>query len=337
VFRFDVAVPPFRGDPAEVQQEIAALPARLQGAAYPRVEAAAARAGAGLDRAAAGLSLFRAARQASEQCPAVAGGPEGNGKARVRFGNDGKVRGVELLNARFRDTPAGECVQRLFAAVSVPPFAGSEATVLNKFFLGDGPGPAPSFDYELAAQALASNPPPLDTAAAARVLRDAALAAAACRKRDAWGPGEVRVDFMNIGLVNAVELLSRQFEGTATGECVANAFRAAHVPAFSGPSSVLVQGFQVLPSLSFDEVQASEALQDAARTAASCVSERGPKGRLEVGVRFGPDGHVARAAVVTEAFAGSLSASCVAMVARRVQVEAFDGPAPPLFQSLELR
>lgn len=88
--------------------------------------------------------------------------------------------------------------------------------------------------------------------------------------------------------------------------------------------------------MSFDEVRATEALLDAARLAAECKSSTGPKGPLEVGVRFGPNGHVLRAAVVTAEFAGSVAAKCVEMVFRRAEVPEFDGPAPPLFQRIDI-
>src|SRR5690348_4670643 len=99
--------------------------------------------------------------------------------------------------------------------------------------------------------------PPFDLAQAARALKEAAQKASECHLGDAWGNGELQVDFTNYGRVDHAQLLGERFAGTATGECVANAFRAAHVPVFSGPSPGLIQGFEVEPSSSLDEAKAA--------------------------------------------------------------------------------
>jgi hypothetical protein len=52
------------------------------------------------------------------------------------------------------------------------------------------------------------------------------------------------VTFSPDGPVKSVSV-SAPFAGTAVGQCVANAFRGAHVPPFSGSSFTLPKGFQI--------------------------------------------------------------------------------------------
>jgi hypothetical protein len=332
MFRVEAAVPAFLGETRSVSQALHAQPPRAEGTASPRLVAAIARDPQRFDASAAGLALARAARQVTQQCRRLPGGPAGDGKVLVEFANDGRAKDVQLLAAQFQGAPSGECASKVFSTVRVPAFAGGSARVVKTFFIGDGSGPAPAFDYEAAAQALADGPPPFDPAKAEPVLRDAAQRASECHLGDAWGSGEIQVEFNNYGRVDHAQLLGERFEGTATGECVANAFRAASVPVFRGPSSGFIQGFEVEPSSSLDEATAAKALADAAQLAAACKPKSGPTGQLEVGVRFSPDGSVQLALVVTAEFRGSITAKCVEMWSRRIRVAPFDGPAPPLFQ-----
>jgi hypothetical protein len=332
VLRFEVSVPPFDGPPGTVQQLLEALAVRPPESIYPRVSAATRQAG-GIDLAAAVVAITRAAREVSAQCD-LPGGPRGTGRVELTFGNDGRVRSTELHTTQFRDTPVGACIQQVFGLVSVTPFRGRASPLIKSFRVGSGPEPASDHDYEAAAQALANHPPAFDAKAAARALNEAASAAGTCPATDAWGWGEAELDFTNLGFVDHAALLSERFEGSKTGNCVANEFRRVEIPVFSGPSPSLVQDFEVQPSRRFDEEKARQALEAAAKLAAFCSGKSNPKGPLEVGVRFGSDGHVTRALVLTPAFRGSPQGSCVEMVFRRAIVPTFEGPAPPLFQRL---
>jgi len=339
VFRFEASVPAFAGDSDVLSQAIEALPRRPLGAVYPRSVPLVPEPANGFDWSAAGLALQRAARQVTKICQAVPGGPTGSGRVVVEFGNNGQSQDVRLRDEQFQGTPTGRCILERFALVSVPPFAGNSNPVLQPFFIGDGPGPAPAFDYEAAARALANHPPPFDATAAKPGLEAAAREASDCNYGDAWGWGEIQVDYTNYGRVNHARLLSERFDGTRTGNCIANAFRSAQVPVFSGPSQSFVHEFELEPEPSrrFDADKASQVVVDAARLAASCTTEKGPRGTLEVGVRFDRDGSVKRALVISEAFLHTATKSCVEMVFRRLRVLPFDGPAPALFQQVVLQ
>jgi eukaryotic-like serine/threonine-protein kinase len=86
---------------------------------------------------------------------------------------------------------------------------------------------------------------PLNRGAAMAALGSAASAASACKR--AGGPsgsGSVKVTFSPDGPAKSVTV-SAPFAGTAVGQCVAGAFRGAHVPPFSGSSITLPKSFQI--------------------------------------------------------------------------------------------
>ena len=87
--------------------------------------------------------------------------------------------------------------------------------------------------------------PPLIRGAAVSALSSAASAAMACKRADGpTGSGTASVTFSPDGPVKAVRV-SAPFAGTSVGQCVANAFRGAHVPPFSGSAVTLPKGFQI--------------------------------------------------------------------------------------------
>jgi hypothetical protein len=61
------------------------------------------------------------------------GGPAGPGKARVIYANDGSVKSVEILTARFRDTLTGSCVRMVFRRAKIPAFTGQPPTFIKSF------------------------------------------------------------------------------------------------------------------------------------------------------------------------------------------------------------
>jgi len=77
---------------------------------------------------------------------------------------------------------------------------------------------------------------PFDRPAAARAL---GISVASCKRADGpTGAGHVKVTFQPTGSVSAVDV-GAPYAGTATGTCIAQRYRAASVPAFSGgPLSV---------------------------------------------------------------------------------------------------
>jgi len=86
---------------------------------------------------------------------------------------------------------------------------------------------------------------PLNRGAALAALGTAASAATACKREGGpSGSGSASVTFSPDGPVKAVTV-SAPFAGTAVGQCVAAAFRGAHVPPFSGSSITLPKSFQV--------------------------------------------------------------------------------------------
>jgi hypothetical protein len=336
VVRFEAGKLDFPGGSGSVREAVGTLPSPPPQSAYPRLVSAAAPPSQRFDLAALQLAVFRAAKRVSEQCRSMRG-PTGKGQIELQLGSDGKVERTELVSEQFRGTPSGKCAEKQFALVQVPPFTGTASPVLKTFVIGDSAESASGFDYEAAEQKLAHNPAGFDAAAATQALKKASLAAAACRAQGAWGWGEIQVDFLRYGSVDRATLLTERFQNTETGRCVVNAFREARVPIFGGPSSVFVQGFEVRPSgQPFDETKAELALAQAAELARNCAPKGEPTGPLEVGVRFGADGH-ASAVVLTLRFRNTVTASCVQMVFRRnAVVSPFDGPAPPLFERVEI-
>jgi eukaryotic-like serine/threonine-protein kinase len=86
---------------------------------------------------------------------------------------------------------------------------------------------------------------PLNRGAAVVALNSAASAAMACKRSGGpTGSGTATITFSPDGPVKFVSV-SAPFDGTPVGQCVANVFRGAHVPPFSGSSFTLPKGFQI--------------------------------------------------------------------------------------------
>lgn len=84
--------------------------------------------------------------------------------------------------------------------------------------------------------------PPFDRAAAGRAL---GISVASCKRADGpTGPGHLKVTFQPSGSVSAVDM-EPPYAGTPTGACIAQRFRAATVPAFSGSSLSVGKGFAI--------------------------------------------------------------------------------------------
>ena len=104
------------------------------------------------------------------------------------------------------------------------------------------PDPAP--------QPTAALPPPserapLNRGAAMATLSSAAYSAMSCRRPDGpSGAGSANITFSPDGPVKSVAI-SAPFAGTPVGQCVAAAFRAAHVPPFSGSAFSITRSFQI--------------------------------------------------------------------------------------------
>jgi hypothetical protein len=80
---------------------------------------------------AAATALGNAAKLASSCRPR--GGPSGPGKARVVYSNDGEVKQVEILTAKFRDTLTGSCVNMVFRRAKIAAFKGEPPTFIKSF------------------------------------------------------------------------------------------------------------------------------------------------------------------------------------------------------------
>ena len=86
---------------------------------------------------------------------------------------------------------------------------------------------------------------PLNRGAALAALGTAASAATSCKRQGGpTGSGSASVTFSPDGPVKSVTV-SPPFAGTPVGQCVASAFRGAHVPPFSGSSITLPKSFQI--------------------------------------------------------------------------------------------
>lgn len=86
---------------------------------------------------------------------------------------------------------------------------------------------------------------PLNRGAALAALGSAASTATSCKREGGpSGSGSASVTFSPDGPVKSVTV-SAPFAGTPVGQCVANAFRGAHVPPFSGSSVTLPKSFQI--------------------------------------------------------------------------------------------
>lgn len=114
------------------------------------------------------------------------------------------------------------------------------------------PAPAPQAPPPEAkpAEPAAPLPPPserapLNRGAALAALSNAASAATGCKRPDGpSGAGTATVTFSPDGPVKSVSV-SAPFTGTPVGQCVANAFKGAHVPPFSGSSFTLPKSFNI--------------------------------------------------------------------------------------------
>jgi eukaryotic-like serine/threonine-protein kinase len=111
----------------------------------------------------------------------------------------------------------------------------------------DTPSPAPAPEPPAAVE----KPPPADQRAplnrgsALAALSSAANSVAGCARADGpSGSGSASITFSPEGPVSAVRL-SAPFAGTPVGACVQNAFRGAHVPAFSGSAVTLSKSFRI--------------------------------------------------------------------------------------------
>lgn len=98
---------------------------------------------------------------------------------------------------------------------------------------------------------------PERAAAVARVLRDAAQRASACRPRGGpTGDGEVRVVFSSKGRVRSLEILTPRFRDTVTGSCIGIIFRRLRIGTFAGPEREYVQRFSIPESPDVSEFPA---------------------------------------------------------------------------------
>lgn len=93
----------------------------------------------------------------------------------------------------------------------------------------------------------ASPPPPqgkeFDRAAASSALGAAASAAKGCL--GVSSTGSIRVVFAPSGKVSSAVVQSGPFAGTPQGGCIADAFRAARVPAFDGADVSVSKSFVI--------------------------------------------------------------------------------------------
>ncbi len=86
---------------------------------------------------------------------------------------------------------------------------------------------------------------PLNRGAAMATLSSAAYSAMSCRRPEGpSGAGTANISFSPDGPVKSVAI-SAPFAGTPVGQCVAAAFRAAHVPPFSGSAFSITRSFQI--------------------------------------------------------------------------------------------
>ncbi len=84
--------------------------------------------------------------------------------------------------------------------------------------------------------------PPFDRPSAARAL---GVSVATCKRAGGpTGAGHVRVTFQPSGAVSAVDV-EPPFAGTPTGACIAQRYRSASVPAFSGGALTVGKGFAI--------------------------------------------------------------------------------------------
>lgn len=91
-----------------------------------------------------------------------------------------------------------------------------------------------------------STAPPFSKASAISALGAASGAAGSCKKGGGpTGVGKVQVTFAPSGRVTSATVMGPPFAGTAVGGCVANVFRRAKVPAFSGNAVTVSKSFAI--------------------------------------------------------------------------------------------
>lgn len=91
-----------------------------------------------------------------------------------------------------------------------------------------------------------STAPPFSKASAISALGAASSSAGSCKKGGGpTGVGKVQVTFAPSGKVTSATVMGPPFAGTAVGGCVANAFRRAKVPAFSGNAVTVSKSFAI--------------------------------------------------------------------------------------------
>ena len=103
---------------------------------------------------------------------------------------------------------------------------------------------APSDVVDPQASPVVTNPPlpneveehlPFSSSAAAQAMRQASIMASRCRREgDPTGEARIQITFAGSGKVTSATVSGPPFAGTATGSCIAEQFRKAQVPEFSG-------------------------------------------------------------------------------------------------------
>ena len=83
-----------------------------------------------------------------------------------------------------------------------------------------------------------------DKAAAKEALNSAAAKAASCGS-GGGAKGKVQLTFANSGKVSSAEITEGPFAGTAAGKCAVRHFKAARIPAFSGPPQTVAKSFKI--------------------------------------------------------------------------------------------
>ncbi|APS00468.1 zinc-ribbon domain-containing protein [Pajaroellobacter abortibovis] len=82
--------------------------------------------------------------------------------------------------------------------------------------------------------------------AAAIALAEIATSANECKKQEGpSGEGHIKIVFNPKGIATSVHLDSPPFAGTAVGRCIANKFKAAHVPPFAEGSVIVGKTFSI--------------------------------------------------------------------------------------------
>lgn len=135
------------------------------------------------------------------------------------------------------------------ASVQVPVSAPSSAARARPLQARELPVPSvsvtaaasPAVESAIVIVPPAAGPVEFDESAAKAALSGAAAVAAGCKKPDdPAGSARVSVTFAPSGQVASSVVMGPPFEGTATGRCVAQAFRQARVKPFSGkPVTIL--------------------------------------------------------------------------------------------------